>query len=68
MSMASLTASYALDGEQQKAQEMARRLQYEHPEFLDDPRSPYRARGMPTELIEKIMDGLRIAGIEVSEN
>ncbi len=68
MSMASLTASYALDGEQQKAQEMARRLQNEHPEFLDDPRAPYRARGMPTELIEKIMGGLRIAGIEVSEN
>ncbi len=67
MAMTSLAASYALDGERQKAEKMAALLSERYPEFLKDPRAPYRARGMPKELIEKIMDGLRIAGLEVPE-
>lgn len=67
MSLTSLTASYALDGEQAKAEEMAAMLRDRHPGALADPRAPYRARGMPPELIEKIMRGVRLAGIDVPE-
>ena len=67
MAIASLTASYAMDGEQQKAEEMAAVLRESYPEFLNDPRAPYRARGMPKELIEGLMEGLRKAGLEVPE-
>ena len=67
MSMTTLTASYAWDGEHQKAQEMAAVLRERFPEFLKDPSAPYRARGMPRDLIKKLMDGLRKAGLDVPE-
>ena len=35
------------------------------PNYADDPRAPFRARGMPVELIESLMEGLRKAGLEV---
>ena len=68
MGATSLAASYGLDGEQQKAEEMANVLRERHPEVLIDPLAPYRARGMPRELIEKIAAGLRKAGLEVPED
>ena len=67
MSFASLIASYAMNGEQRKAEEMAAALQDRFPEYLNDPRAPYRARGMPKELIEGLMEGLRRAGLEVPD-
>ena len=65
MTFASLIASYAMNGEQQKAEEMAAALRQLFPEYLNDPRAPYRARGMPIELIEGLMEGLRRAGLDV---
>ncbi|MCP5075783.1 MAG: hypothetical protein GY947_21145 [Rhodobacteraceae bacterium] len=67
MGMASLTASYAMNGEQQKAEELLARIREETPDSLKDPRAPFRARGMPTELIEGLMEGLRKAGLDVPE-
>jgi tetratricopeptide (TPR) repeat protein len=66
MSMASLTASYAMNGEQQKAEEMLARIREQFPDSLKDPRAPFRARGMPKDLIEGLMSGLRKAGLDVS--
>jgi class 3 adenylate cyclase/TolB-like protein len=63
MGMASLTASYAMNGEQQEAEEMLARIREQFPDSLKDPRAPFRARGMPTELIEDLMSGLRKAGL-----
>lgn len=68
MTITSLIASYALDGEQQKADELAAVLRERFPEFLKDLRAPYRARGMPRELIEKLMNGLRKADFDVPED
>ncbi len=65
MGMASLTASYAMNGERQKAEAMLARIREELPDSLKDPRAPFRARGMPTELIEGLMEGLRRAGLDV---
>lgn len=65
MNMASLAASYALNGDQAKAEEWVDRLRAKYPDFVKDPRAPFRARGMPDELIEKLMEGLVLAGYDV---
>jgi len=65
MNMASLAASYALNGDQAKAEEWVARLRERYPDFEKDPRAPFRARGMPQELIEKLMAGLVLAGYTV---
>ncbi|MGI9391857.1 MAG: hypothetical protein ACR2O1_17520, partial [Boseongicola sp.] len=65
MGMATLTASYAMNGEQQEAEELLARIRDEFPNDLNDPRSPFLARGMPKELIDGLMEGLRRAGLDV---
>ena len=65
MVQASLTAAYALNGEQEKAEQTLKRVLELRPNYPDDPRLPFRTRGMPTELIEGIMTGLRKAGLEI---
>ena len=65
MVQASLTAAYALNGEQSKAEETLKRVLELRPNYPEDPRLPFRTRGMPTELIEGIVTGLRQAGLEV---
>lgn len=67
MGMATLTASYAMNGEQQKAEELLARIREEFPEDLKTPRAQFQARGMPRELIEGLMEGLRKAGLEVPD-
>jgi tetratricopeptide (TPR) repeat protein len=65
MVQASLTAAYAMNGEQDKAEQALAHLLKIRPDYADDPRAPFRTRGMPSELIEILMDGLRQAGLEV---
>ncbi len=65
MNKASLAASYALNGQQKKAEETAEYIKQQFPEYQSDPRAPFRARGMPKELIDKIMEGLTLAGYPV---
>jgi len=67
MGMATLTASYAMNGEQQEAEELLARIRKKFPDDLNDPRGQFKARGMPKELIEGLMDGLREAGLDVPE-
>lgn len=65
MVQASLTATYAMNGEQDKAEKTLARVLELRPNYPEDPRAPFRARGMPVELIEGIMGGLRKAGLDV---
>ena len=67
MGMATLTASYAMNGEQQKAEQLLARIRDEFPNDLHKPRAQFQARGMPKELIEGLMEGLRRAGLNVPE-
>jgi len=66
MVQSSMTAAYAMKGEQQKAEATLAHLLELRPDYGDDPRAPFRSRGMPTELIEGIMTGLRKAGLDVA--
>lgn len=65
MVQASLTAAYAMNGEQKKAEEALAHLLELRPDYPNDPRAPFRSRGMPSELIEGLMEGLRRAGLDV---
>jgi class 3 adenylate cyclase/TolB-like protein len=65
---AALTASYAMLGEDDKARRALAHLLEIDPDFADDPREPYRVRGIEPELIEGLMEGLRRAGMEVPQD
>ena len=65
MVQASLTAAYAMNGEQGKAEQALAHLLEIRPDYSEDPRAPFRTRGMPSELIEGLMDGLRQAGLDM---
>ncbi len=65
MVQASLTAAYAMNGEQEKAEQTLAHLLELRPDYSDDPRAPFRSRGMPKELVEGLMEGLRRAGLDV---
>ncbi len=65
MVQASLAAALAMNGEQEKAEKTLAQVLELRPTYPDDPRAPFRARGMPVELIEGIMEGLRKAGLDV---
>lgn len=65
MVQASLTAAYAMNGEQEKEEKALEHLLELRPDYPEDPRAAFRARGMPTELIEGLMQGLRKAGLDV---
>ena len=65
MVQASLTAAYAMNGEQAKAEEILAHVLEIRPDYPDDPRAPFRARRMTPALIEALMQGLRKAGLEV---
>ena len=66
MVQSSMTAAYAMNGEQRKAEKTLAHLLELRPDYGEDPRAPFRSRGMPTELIESIMAGLRKAGLDVA--
>jgi class 3 adenylate cyclase/TolB-like protein len=65
MVQASLSAAFAMNGEQKKAEKALAHVLELRPNYPEDPRAPFRARGMPVELIEGIMEGLRKAGLDV---
>lgn len=65
MVQASLTAAYAMNGELDKAEANLKHLLEIRPDYPEDPRRPFRDRGMPEQLVEGLMDGLRRAGLEV---
>ena len=65
MVQASLTAALAMNGEQERAEKTLDHLLELRPDYPDDPRAPFRTRGIPIELIEGIMEGLRKAGLNV---
>lgn len=65
MVQASLTAAYAMNGEPDKAEQALAHLLEIRPDYPKDPRAPFRNRGMPDELIEGLMEGLRKAGLDV---
>lgn len=65
MVQASLAAAYAMNGEQKNAEKTLAHVFELRPDYADDPRAPFRARGMPVALIEKLMEGLRIAGLDI---
>jgi TolB-like protein len=65
MIQASLTAAYAMNGEQEKAEASLAQVLELRPDYPDDPRAPFRTRGMPKELIEGLMEGLQKAGLDV---
>jgi adenylate cyclase len=67
MGYAFLAASYAMNGEQQKAENILEQWHETHPDSLNHPRAPFQARGMPPEYIESLMDGLHKAGLDVPE-
>lgn len=60
-----LTSAYAMNGNMQRARQTLEHVLKLKPEYKDDPRQPFNARGMPAELIEKLMDGLRMTGLEI---
>jgi class 3 adenylate cyclase/TolB-like protein len=62
---AALTATYGMLGEEKKAEEALAHLLKIRPDYPEDPRAPYRIRGMEPELIEGLMEGLRRAGLKV---
>ncbi|KAA3629129.1 MAG: hypothetical protein DWQ08_06805 [Proteobacteria bacterium] len=63
MVQASLTAAYARNNEQDKAERTLSHLLEIRPDYPRDPRAPVRARGMPEELVAKIMEGVARAGL-----
>ena len=62
---AALAATYGMSGEKSKAKEALDHLLKIRPDYPEDPRAPYRIRGMQKELIEGLMEGLRKAGLNV---
>ena len=62
---AALTATYGQLGDREKAEEALAHLLAIRPDYPEDPRAPFRIRGMEPKLIEGLMDGLRKAGLEV---
>ncbi len=65
MVQASLAAAYAMNGEQDRAEQTLARVLELRPDYADDPRAPFRARGISPELIEQLMLGLEKAGLAV---
>ena len=65
MVQASLAATYAMNGEQEKAEQTLTHVLELRPDYSKDPRAPFRVRRMLPKLIEGLMDGLRKAGLDV---
>ena len=69
MVQASLSAAYAMNGELEKSRQTLARVLELRPDFEEDPRAPFRARGLSPQLIEHLMQGLKLAGLSIrSEN
>ena len=64
MVQALLAATHALNDQPDRARETLDRVLELKPDYAQNPQQPFRARGMPPELIDKIMTGLRRAGLD----
>jgi hypothetical protein len=64
MVQGALAAAYAMDGQMDLARATLDVTLSLKPSFAEDPRQPYRIRNMTPELIEKLMEGLRKAGLD----
>jgi tetratricopeptide (TPR) repeat protein len=62
---AGLAASYGQLGRAQEAKRAATALLERKPDFLSDPRHFYRMRNLPHDVGERLMDGLRKAGLDI---
>lgn len=67
MVQAALTAAYAMNGDQEMAKRTLERVLELKPDYADDPRQPFRARGMEKVLVDKLMEGLAMAGLDISK-
>jgi class 3 adenylate cyclase/TolB-like protein len=65
MVQATLAAAYGQLGELDNAKSIIDQIRKNKPDFEGNPRAEFRARRMPDELVESIMDGLRKAGLNV---
>ena len=65
MVQAALAAAYGELGELDKARSVIAQIRAIKPAFVDNPRAEFKARKMPDELVESLMDGLRKAGLDV---
>ena len=65
MVQAALAAAYGELGELDKARSAIAQIRALKPGFVDDPRAEFKARKMPDELVEALMNGLRKGGLEV---
>ena len=65
MVQAALAAAYGELGELDKARSAIAQIRALKPGFVDDPRAEFKARKMPDELVESLMNGLRKGGLEV---
>jgi len=64
MVQALLAATYAFNEQPELARQTLDHVLELKPDYASDPQQPFRARGMQPELIEKIMTGLRRAGLD----
>ncbi len=60
----SKAAAYGKVGERQKGEATLEHISKIDPPCPADPREPYQKRGLPEELVESILDGLRKAGLK----
>ncbi|MGI9371812.1 MAG: adenylate/guanylate cyclase domain-containing protein [Hyphomicrobiales bacterium] len=65
MVQAALTAAYAMNGNSEMAESTLQKVLELKADYAEDPRQPFRARGMQPELVEKLMEGLTRAGLQV---
>lgn len=65
MVQAALAAAYAMNGKAGQAEATLAHVLELKPDYADDPRQPFRARGMQPELIDGLMKGLRRAGLDI---
>lgn len=60
---AALAAAYAINGDQEKAEETLGKVMELKPDDASDPRQPFRARSKEPERIDGIVRGLRRADL-----
>ncbi|MFA3916111.1 hypothetical protein [Ruegeria hyattellae] len=67
MGMASTAAALALNGEMEEAKDLVEEMSQKFPEAIKIPLAPFRARGMPEELISRIREGLELTGLDIPD-
>ena len=65
MVQAALTAAHAMNGDQEMAERTLEKVLELKPDYAEDPRQPFRARGMEKVLVDKLMEGLAMAGLDI---